>query len=585
MVNFTKIFGLAGTALVFAGMAFGQQATCAAPTATTNIIRAEGTAELVANVSFVCTSAAGQAAGIGINSQVFLSPALPVTSRVVVSGTSQTEATLTITNSTSGLTSVILGTVSGSTINFSGQTPPTTALAAGGTLTFTISNVRINATSLSVGSGVPPSVSETIFVSGPSVIPAALASSTVAFAQNGLGSLKIFKSYTTIASTGLNPTVSFPNVTVGGAASGANNFVICNAYSPKSGGISPASTTSGVSLAAVVEVNENFAQAFRSAATETAAETVYGSGANVGNLNAVGACVAPTCTTTTSGNSVISTRVKLNFANVPANVSVMLPTAGILSQNGGVANLQWVTSDTNTTSKGSDGLGASNGLALAAVGITAGAGSATFQVTADDLTNLDKFEIPVYIITSGNTVPGSATPFTVSASFAPVGSTSVPNFVVGGSTAAVTLSTFNLCTTSLLFPFVTNQLGFDTGIAIANSSTDPFGTASQAGICTMNFYGAGAPSPSAVPTPNVPSGTVYTQVLSGVAAGFQGYIIAQCAFQYAHGFAFITNGVGVNGGLSQGYLAGVIPDTNQVGGRPANPASLAPGGSGETLGN
>ena len=65
-------------------------------------------------------------------------------------------------------------------------------------------------------------------------------------------------------------------------------------------------------------------------------------------------------------------------------------------------------------------------------------------------------------------------------------------------------------------------------------------------------------------TPSVPSGTVYAHALSGVAAGFQGYLIAQCTFQFAHGFAFITDGVGANGGLSQGYLAGVIPDTNQL---------------------
>ena len=61
-----------------------------------------------------------------------------------------------------------------------------------------------------------------------------------------------------------------------------------------------------------------------------------------------------------------------------------------------------------------------------------------------------------------------------------------------------------------------------------------------------------------------------------MAAGFQGYMIAQCGFQYAHGFAFITNGVGANGGLSQGYLAGVIPDVNQV---------TRATGTGETLGN
>lgn len=124
---------------------------------------------------------------------------------------------------------------------------------------------------------------------------------------------------------------------------------------------------------------------------------------------------------------------------------------------------------------------------------------------------------------------------------------------------------FQVSQASLLFPFVTNQLGFDTGIAIANTSTDPFGSVGscQSGTCNLNFYGNGAPTASNVMSPNVPTGTTYTQVVSGVAAGFQGYIVAQCTFQYAHGFAFITDGVGVNGGLSQGYLAGVIPDVNQ----------------------
>ena len=65
-------------------------------------------------------------------------------------------------------------------------------------------------------------------------------------------------------------------------------------------------------------------------------------------------------------------------------------------------------------------------------------------------------------------------------------------------------------------------------------------------------------------TPSVASGTVFTQVVSGVAAGFQGYVIAQCNFQYAHGFAFITNAGASNNAVAQGYLAGVILDTNQV---------------------
>jgi hypothetical protein len=44
---------------------------------------------------------------------------------------------------------------------------------------------------------------------------------------------------------------------------------------------------------------------------------------------------------------------------------------------------------------------------------------------------------------------------------------------------------------------------------------------------------------------------------------FQGYVIAVCEFQYGHGFAFITDGFGGIPALAQGYLALVIPVTDQ----------------------
>ena len=43
--------------------------------------------------------------------------------------------------------------------------------------------------------------------------------------------------------------------------------------------------------------------------------------------------------------------------------------------------------------------------------------------------------------------------------------------------------------TTLMFPFITNQAGFDTGIAISNTSASPFGNPPQAGICTIHYYG------------------------------------------------------------------------------------------------
>src|SRR5260221_10188294 len=63
--------------------------------------------------------------------------------------------------------------------------------------------------------------------------------------------------------------------------------------------------------------------------------------------------------------------------------------------------------------------------------------------------------------------------------------------------------------THILFPFITNQQGFDTGFAIANTATDPFGTAGLAGVCTLNFY-SGPGSPAPVSTGNIAQGTTYT---------------------------------------------------------------------------
>jgi hypothetical protein len=109
-------------------------------------------------------------------------------------------------------------------------------------------------------------------------------------------------------------------------------------------------------------------------------------------------------------------------------------------------------------------------------------------------------------------------------------------------------------TTNLLYTFVTNQAGFDTGLTISNTSTDPFGTTAQAGSCTLHFYGASAPAP--VSTGNIASGTTYTTLASLVAPNFQGYMIATCPFAFAHGFAFISD-VGARN-LAMGYLGQVI---------------------------
>ena len=101
------------------------------------------------------------------------------------------------------------------------------------------------------------------------------------------------------------------------------------------------------------------------------------------------------------------------------------------------------------------------------------------------------------------------------------------------------------CTTTLLFPFVTNQLGFNTGLAITNASEG-------SGSCTIDYSGPDAPDDLMTPEQDLAGGTQWVDLLSNIAAGFQGYITASCEFRDAHGFAFIT---GPGDDLAQGYLA------------------------------
>jgi hypothetical protein len=86
---------------------------------------------------------------------------------------------------------------------------------------------------------------------------------------------------------------------------------------------------------------------------------------------------------------------------------------------------------------------------------------------------------------------------------APVGPRNTLNFIGAGVTVAdnpvaspidVTLpagsSSAESSPTNLLFPFVTNTAGFDTGISVANTTLDPFGTTGQPGKITFHYFGS-----------------------------------------------------------------------------------------------
>jgi len=270
------------------------------------------------------------------------------------------------------------------------------------------------------------------------------------------------------------------------------------------------------------------------------------------------------------------TRLMLRFAGVPTGAQVFV---GVYEAPGGVSTTA-ASSRARLVSTDASGAGAfsavtaTSGGTYAPVSLTGGAGIAVYEVISSDPLSQENIDVPVVVAYTANTAtnnPGLGTA-TITGSFAPLStvitqSASAPLPRFADTPTSKTGFIINACSTNLLFPFVTNQAGFDTGIAIANTSLDPFGTKVQQGPCVVNYYGnttGGGAAPAAATSPSVAAGTELVFTLSGggggVAAtpGFQGYIIAQCAFQYGHGFAFISDIAGQK--VAEGYLA-LVMDT------------------------
>jgi len=140
---------------------------------------------------------------------------------------------------------------------------------------------------------------------------------------------------------------------------------------------------------------------------------------------------------------------------------------------------------------------------------------------------------------------------------------------------------FSDCQTVLLYPYVTSQgiYGYDTGIAVANTTLDPFdvpppapnfpnliptygkGSAvPQTGDCYYYIYSGGALT-AWYDTGAIVPGSVDAFFLSAVAPGISGaYAIAVCEFLDAHGFAEIQYDAGLYTGFAVNYIADVLPD-------------------------
>lgn len=628
MVAFRKLFPVLAVAAFSAVSAFGQGSTalnCQANSGVPPVVRSEGLTELTGDLVLNCTGGNPNTA-ITTNIQVFLNT--NVTSRLGSGDTydallmiDEPGAPRTDVNGapTTGVTPFCYSapgvTATCNQVPQSSQTYQTgsTAFPAAGqtvyrgikpavstqnsivwtgvtivppgsnrTRTIRITNVRANASSIgATSSGLPNQIIAFISSFPQGTLPIDNPQQTVGYVQQGL----LFDVRNCANS--------------GGRASDVNGFQCISRNqdrfnTPTSGTLPSNSTTTGTVMG--LRFREGFQTAFKRRIIEGQNASLPGQvfNAESGFVNAnvdpayVGAGVADN-----------GTRLMARFANVPSNVRIFVNTASVASLSSASAVL--VTTDANgataanlspatTPPSAPPGVitiactGVTNaGPNAVEVPITSGSGQAVWEIVNADQSNLDTVVFHTgyaYVANASAGQPGLGSA-TVTGTFAALytasnagqsdfGTPSIPRFVAGTATAQAFFA-INSCATNLLFPFVTNQAGFDTGIAIANTSQDPFSTSNaNAGTCKLNYYGTlpnNAPLTTTSETTDrdVAAGATATMVLSSGGGyglkgnpNMQGYIIAQCNFRYAHGFAFITDGPIGQARVAEGYLAIVL---------------------------
>jgi len=262
------------------------------------------------------------------------------------------------------------------------------------------------------------------------------------------------------------------------------------------------------------------------------------------------------------------TRLIARFSNVPANITLTAP--------GTNDDFSFNTAH-RVTGHDSNGAGGTLTTTGGTVTLSGGAGIAVWEIVASTPGSISTVTFNMTLSYGASPLPGLGTA-TVTGNYAPTSTLNTmqpltvpaPRFIDDPQSA--TTFTINSCQTNLLFPYITNAAGFDTGIAIANTTEDPYGTPDQEGPCTLYFYGmtgATAVNPPVQTSATIPAGKslIFTLSNGGAVQGsstasvnaapdFTGYMIARCNFQYAHGYAFISD-LGIRN-WAQGYVALVL---------------------------
>ena len=261
-------------------------------------------------------------------------------------------------------------------------------------------------------------------------------------------------------------------------------------------------------------------------------------------------------------------QILLTFTGIPDNVTLTLANVANDEVNGGgsLTALRFISvgfSDTSLTSDADDN-------------------DSTLTYVTTDLTDTGLIQIDITVSLATGTTSVVAGNITVTANMAPQGValSEVAGFIdtpteAGGyprfsdaATAAITVVIIGEAATNMLIPFVVYDGlagGFDTGISIANTTSDPFVGGAVAGTGTITFWlyprtttGAGTVISLTTGTGTTPgaglstdgtlaSGGTWSGLLSELltaanqTGAFTGYIFIKTNFILAHGTSFVTN--------------------------------------------
>ncbi len=279
-----------------------------------------------------------------------------------------------------------------------------------------------------------------------------------------------------------------------------------------------------------------------------------------------------------------ATRVVVAIEEVPSGIEMRVPmvsacgrsaTPGPLGDASGTLRLGLVRGADERGLGGSPATGLGLDAESVAVSLNDGQSLVVYEVLTSDPSAIEECFIPVEFSTQESGVSNARA--NVTATFGPLADDSIaageaagPAYLPSPSGGVARLD-LQSCGTTLLFPFVSNQAGFDTGIVISHGSQRVLAgeVSEQSGGCDLYYYGSDATSADILLLQHTTALAPGDQIVFTLSGGnpaqnvqgtdqFVGYLIADCRYPGARGYAFISDGFGGIADLAMGYIAPVV---------------------------